>query len=150
MDRPNSTTPSHRDSATPIATGGAARYAWLGALLTVFGGVSWFLLIDVAWIRSYAIPNIALVLIGMGLCIVVLKARRSRMTIIASALSAVVGLGFLVSIFVLMRLPKPSTEMAIGQLPPDFTLRNQDGRPVSLGDYRSRGPVLLVFYRGFW
>ncbi len=128
----------------------AARYALLGALLTVLGGVSWFLLIEVAWIRTYAIPNVALVLIGMGLCFTGLKSRQSKITIIASGISAVVGLGFLVSIFVLMRLPEPATAMANGQLTPDFTLTNQDGHSVSLGNYRSHGPVLLVFYRGFW
>jgi peroxiredoxin len=35
--------------------------------------------------------------------------------------------------------------IAAGEPAPDFTLRNQDGEEVSLGDYRGR-KVLLVFY----
>lgn len=35
--------------------------------------------------------------------------------------------------------------IAAGQPAPDFTLRDQDGEKVSLGDYRGR-KVLLVFY----
>ncbi|MCS6980072.1 MAG: peroxiredoxin [Flavobacteriales bacterium] len=31
---------------------------------------------------------------------------------------------------------------------PDFTLPNQDGRPVRLGDYLGRQPVVLFFYPG--
>jgi cytochrome oxidase Cu insertion factor (SCO1/SenC/PrrC family) len=34
-----------------------------------------------------------------------------------------------------------------GQPAPDFTLQNQDGKNVSLSDYRGR-KVVLVFYRG--
>jgi peroxiredoxin len=37
--------------------------------------------------------------------------------------------------------------IAVGEHAPDFTLRNQDGEKVSLGDYRGR-KVLLVFYPG--
>ncbi|MBX3394986.1 MAG: redoxin domain-containing protein [Phycisphaerae bacterium] len=49
-----------------------------------------------------------------------------------------------------MRLPPPSRAWAVGEEVPDFTLPDQDGRQVSLADYRGKGPVLLVFYRGFW
>ena len=37
--------------------------------------------------------------------------------------------------------------IAVGDQAPDFTLRNQDGEKVSLGDYRGR-KLLLVFYPG--
>ncbi|MBE7507729.1 MAG: redoxin domain-containing protein [Planctomycetia bacterium] len=33
---------------------------------------------------------------------------------------------------------------------PDFTLKDENNNAVSLADARARGPVLLVFYRGFW
>ena len=35
--------------------------------------------------------------------------------------------------------------IAVGEQAPDFTLRDQDGEPVSLSDYRGR-KVLLIFY----
>ena len=31
-----------------------------------------------------------------------------------------------------------------------FTLRAQDGHPVTLATELARGPVVLVFYRGYW
>jgi hypothetical protein len=38
----------------------------------------------------------------------------------------------------------------VGQAAPDFTLPDGDGRSVSLAALRSRGPVVLSFYRGRW
>ncbi len=37
----------------------------------------------------------------------------------------------------------------IGQQAPDFTLRDQAGKRVSLSDARGKKAV-LVFYRGYW
>ena len=39
-----------------------------------------------------------------------------------------------------------STGLAVGQSAPDFTLRNQHGKTVSLSDYRGIKNVLVVFY----
>jgi cytochrome oxidase Cu insertion factor (SCO1/SenC/PrrC family) len=39
---------------------------------------------------------------------------------------------------------KPGTEA------PDFTLEDQDGKPVTLSAYRDKKSVVLVFYRGYW
>lgn len=33
---------------------------------------------------------------------------------------------------------------------PDFTLEDQDGKPVKLSQYRGKKSVVLVFYRGYW
>jgi cytochrome oxidase Cu insertion factor (SCO1/SenC/PrrC family) len=38
----------------------------------------------------------------------------------------------------------------VGQAAPDFTLQNQDGKNISLSDYRGKKSVVLVFYRGHW
>ncbi|GEM_PF-2223860 len=40
------------------------------------------------------------------------------------------------------------TDTFIGQMAPDFSLTDTNGRSVSLKEYRGR-PVLLVFNRGF-
>ena len=39
--------------------------------------------------------------------------------------------------------------LAVGQLAPDFTLPDQNGRAVHLSEARGQKAV-LVFYRGFW
>jgi peroxiredoxin Q/BCP len=36
--------------------------------------------------------------------------------------------------------------LKVGDNAPDFTLPDEDGRPVTLGSLRAAGPVLLVFY----
>jgi len=38
----------------------------------------------------------------------------------------------------------------VGQTAPDFTLPNAGGRPVSLKEQLTRGPLVLSFYRGRW
>jgi hypothetical protein len=40
--------------------------------------------------------------------------------------------------------------LARNDLAPGFTLPSQDGAPVSLAGALATGPVVLVFYRGFW
>ena len=38
------------------------------------------------------------------------------------------------------------TGPAIGAEAPDFTLKDQDGQPVTLSDFRGKKNVLLVFF----
>lgn len=37
-----------------------------------------------------------------------------------------------------------------GKAAPPFSLKSHDGRDVSLDDLVAKGPVAVVFYRGFW
>ncbi|MGX6647862.1 peroxiredoxin-like family protein [Maricaulaceae bacterium MS644] len=39
---------------------------------------------------------------------------------------------------------------AVGSIMPDFLLPGPGGRLVSLGDYLTRGPVIVTFFRGRW
>ena len=45
--------------------------------------------------------------------------------------------------------PKAQTPAAVGQIAPDFTLKDQDGKGFRLSDQRGHS-VLLYFYRGYW
>jgi cytochrome oxidase Cu insertion factor (SCO1/SenC/PrrC family) len=40
--------------------------------------------------------------------------------------------------------------LKVGDKAPDFALPNGDGKLVSLSELVSKGPVVIVFYRGFW
>jgi hypothetical protein len=40
--------------------------------------------------------------------------------------------------------------LKIGDKAPEFALPNGDGKPVALAELLSRGPVVVVFYRGYW
>ena len=43
-----------------------------------------------------------------------------------------------------------TSPVAVGEMAPDFTLQDQQGRKVTLSDARGQSPVVLVFYRGYW
>ena len=45
--------------------------------------------------------------------------------------------------------PKPQIASNAGKAAPDFTLPDQDGKPVTLSALRGQ-PVVLIFYRGYW
>ncbi len=45
---------------------------------------------------------------------------------------------------------KRSTPVGTGDMVPDFTLEDQDGRKVNLSTEWKTRPVVLVFYRGHW
>ena len=124
--------------------------ALLGAALALGGGISYMLLLDVVWIRSTAIPNLILMGVGTALCIRAALRPRRGWTMWLGAGGTLVTLLFVVAFFGLFRLPDAEGTPAVGTLPPDFTLADQDGTQVSLSSFRSRGPVLLVFYRGYW
>ena len=49
--------------------------------------------------------------------------------------------------------PLPASDLTrinIGDEAPDFTLEDQDGKAVTLSNYRGKKSVVLVFYRGYW
>lgn len=45
---------------------------------------------------------------------------------------------------------KRGAPVAVGDIAPDFSLEDQDGRRHALAALRGKQPVVLVFYRGYW
>lgn len=45
--------------------------------------------------------------------------------------------------------PRANTVVS-GDIAPDFTLADQNGRSHSLSAERGKRPVVVVFYRGYW
>ncbi len=45
---------------------------------------------------------------------------------------------------------KRAVPVAVGDVAPDFTLEDQDGRKLTLSAERGKRPIVLVFYRGYW
>jgi len=118
--------------------------------MSATGGISYFLLIGVPWIRSEALPNTILAVAGLTFSLIAIVRKRTWITLGAGTLSALLSVGFLSSVFVLMRLPADQHVVAVGRDAPDFALPNQLGRTIQLSSYKGKGPVLLVFYRGHW
>ena len=48
------------------------------------------------------------------------------------------------------REEKRTRPIGVGDVAPDFTLEDQDGRRHRLSAERGTRPVVLVFYRGHW
>lgn len=52
------------------------------------------------------------------------------------------------------RVPAVETDdrkpVAVGEMAPEFTLKDTDGNEVSLSAVRAKSPTVLVFYRGYW
>jgi cytochrome oxidase Cu insertion factor (SCO1/SenC/PrrC family) len=44
----------------------------------------------------------------------------------------------------------PAKPVAVGEMAPDFTLTDQNGRSHALAAERGKRAVVLVFYRGYW
>jgi hypothetical protein len=57
-------------------------------------------------------------------------------------------LAFALSCAAVAQSVKPA--LKIGDKAPEFSLPDSDGKTVKLSDYTARGPVVVIFYRGFW
>lgn len=79
--------------------------------------------------------------------------REKRLRAVATVCAALATLGtagFLLFIHVATyALPPAPKELAVGTAAPDFTLPDEEGRPVALASSRGNA-TLLVFYRGSW
>lgn len=48
--------------------------------------------------------------------------------------------------FLALGQSSPSTHLKVGDPAPDFTLRDQNGQPVSLSSFKGKKNVVLAFY----
>lgn len=46
--------------------------------------------------------------------------------------------------------PTDLERVKAGDMAPDFTLENVDGKKITLSDFRGKKDVVLVFYRAHW
>lgn len=138
---------------------GANHLLWVGPLLAFAGTVSYFEVFSyIAVLRDFPWLNFPLVLAGIVVSVVGLWRAFSDEPTLLSRFLAVCGLlaslaiGGLFSFYVLVlsnRLPSIDGVAAELATAPDFTLTDQNGRPVTLSDFRGHN-VVLVFYRGHW
>ena len=141
------TNPEH--TTTPAAGAPRRALAVAGLVTALLGPVVLVLLIDHPLWRSTGLPAFVAMGLGCVLAAFAWRADRRRVTRILTAttwlLTAVFAWGF----FQWARMPEASGFTRLRQAPA-FTLPDQDGRPVALAELLRKGPVHLVFYRGFW
>lgn len=123
--------------------------ALAGLLLALAGPVSYVAFLDQPFLRATGAAGFALLILGT--LIGWMAATRDRRKWVRGAAifnTLLLGL-FAYGLFGLSALPESQSFAAMSS-PPDFTLPDENNRPVKLSDTYSAGPVLLVFYRGFW
>ena len=148
-------------------------WLWLGFLVTWAGLLTYLpifaqfpLTRDFPWV-NLLLAAVGLALLGFGLVRAFGKPQAYRGRIFGSVLAvlAIVGTGLFCwgTIYYARQLPASANAPGVGQKAPDFTLSDQDGKPVSLVDLLSPsstastqsaaakpGGALLIFYRGYW
>ncbi len=143
---------------------------WTGFLLVLAGLVSYipvFALFPIT--RDFPWANLLLfltggILLGRGLLRSFRQPDVYRGKILGSILTAVSVIGFGLFAYAIFygarQVPSSAAAPRVGQQAPDFTLPDQNGRPVTLAELISSPPagtantkakgVLLIFYRGYW
>ena len=122
----------------------------LSVVISVVTVVSYATLLRLPAVRNHPEGYVAAFAIAATVAGLALALRRRWYGWVALGLALVLlGGGSYVN-FVLARIPASPSVLRVGERPPDFTLPDAAGRPVSLADYRGRKPVVLVFYRGYW
>ena len=130
--------------ATPLAIASLA--------LAVGAPVAYVQLVRVPLVRNHPEAYVAAFALALALAVVALGRGRGRRwpAWIAGGVSAVLLVAGSWFNFVGARVPATPTVLRVGERPPDFTLPDAEGRPVSLAEFRGKKPVVLVFYRGYW
>ena len=148
-------------------------WLWLGFLLVLAGLLSYipfFALFPIT--RDFPWVNLLLLAAGLALLAVGLvrafgKPRLYHGGIFGTAMAvlSVAGAGLFCwgLLYEVRQLPASASAPRVGQKAPDFTLPDQDGKPLALADLLAspttatteatagkRGGALLIFYRGHW
>lgn len=143
-------TPQQSVAAASKPVGG---FPWLpavgGIVVSLAGPVVYTVLMDVPWIRSSGAPAFAMIVLGVVLSFAAENRRPGLSTKIMAGLNTAFLVLFGFAFFVMGAVPD-SPKFDGLKTAPDFTLKDENNNAVSLADARAEGPVLLVFYRGFW
>jgi peptidoglycan/LPS O-acetylase OafA/YrhL len=108
-------------------------FPWANLLLFCVGGI----LLLISLFRAFGRPHVY-----RG------KILASIFTIFSALM---VGFFCYVFFYVLRQVPPSVGAPRVGQKAPEFTLPDQNEKPVALADLLSRSrAVVLIFYRGFW
>ena len=133
---------------------------WIGLLFVIGGFFSYTFFAQFPITRDFPWANLLLFAAG-GICLVVGlfrafgKTKVYRGKIFGPILATLAILMFALLSYVLfyeLRQVPPSTGAPrVGQKAPGFTLPDQDGKDVALGDLVGKSKAIaLIFYRGFW
>ena len=122
--------------------------AVLSALAVVLAPLSWAWTIDSPFLRSTGLTAWLLLAVALALSFSAAGVDRRWWVRAVAWLELGVLALFAWLYFGFSRLPATSPREL--ERAPDFTLPDHLGRPVHLAEALAAGPVLLVFFRGWW
>jgi hypothetical protein len=130
----------------------STRLAVLSLVVAIGAIVAYVMLLRVPLVRNHPEGYVVAFAVATGLALLAVGRKPTRRwpTWVAVVLSSLLLVGGGWFNFVGARVPDTPTALRVGERPPDFTLPDATGRPVSLAGYRGQKPVVLVFYRGYW
>jgi AhpC/TSA family len=128
----------------------SGRLAALSVAIALGAIATYVLLFRVAVVRNHPEGYIVAFAVATALAALALARSRRWPAWLALGLSTVLLAGGVWFNFFVARIPDMPTILRVGERPPEFTLPDASGRPVSLADYRGKKPVVMVFYRGYW
>ncbi|HEX6884693.1 MAG TPA: hypothetical protein VF530_15065 [Planctomycetota bacterium] len=108
--------------------------------------LSWWWSIDDPYLRASGATAWTMLAAALFLGLSAAWRDTRRWVRVVAGLELACGVFFVWAFFVLAKLPAAAAPPRA----PDFTLPDQDGRPVTLAAELRAGPQLLVFFRGHW
>src|SRR5205085_7481478 len=132
---------------------------WVGVVVAVGGLFSYEFLAQFPITRDFPWANLLLFGIGGALLLFGLfrafgRPQVYRGKIFGSIFTAIAFLLFAFFayeiFYVLKEVPLSAQAPRVGEKAPDFTLPDQNAKPVALHDLISETGVVLIFYRGHW
>jgi cytochrome oxidase Cu insertion factor (SCO1/SenC/PrrC family) len=128
----------------------SGRLAALSVAIALGAIATYVLLFRVAVVRNHPEGYVIAFAVATALAALALSRSRRWPAWLALGLSTVLLAGGVWFNFFVARIPAAPPILRVGEQPPEFSLPDASGRPVSLADYRGKKPVVLVFYRGYW
>jgi branched-subunit amino acid ABC-type transport system permease component len=139
--------PNVERSAVLLTSG---RLAALSIAIALGAIGAYLLLFRLAAVRNHPEGYVVAFAAATALAVLALVRSRRWPAWLALGLTTMLLAGGVWFNFVVARLPATPTMLRVGDQPPEFTLLDAAGRPVSLADYRGKKPVVVIFYRGYW
>jgi AhpC/TSA family len=132
---------------------------WVGIVVAVGGLFSYEYFVQFPITRDFPWANLLLFGIGVILLLIGLFRAFGRPQLyrgrvfgtIFTAIALVLFAFFSYEIFyVLRQVPLSAQAPRLGEKAPEFSLPDQDGKPIALANLLSPHGAVLIFYRGHW
>ncbi len=110
--------------------------------------VAYLSLIDLAWVRSSAMPLFGLLALSLLLTGLALRRARPWWAVAIGVVNFAIA-GFF-TFAMTFGTVVPAATTPVGERFDDLIATDHSGQTLRLADALAKGPVLLVFYRGHW